>query len=116
MSGGSKYDPDRMSFEDLDLDDLDAVEEWLDHPVTRALHADLGRAFRSLPAGEQRAQLANQRSNALARRADVVRLLDESKDAMIVSKLRELLEAIDGTLDGIRVRMTELEESDERDG
>jgi len=46
MDDAPKYDPDRMTFEDLDLNDLDAMGEWLDHPNTIAYHDDIARSLK----------------------------------------------------------------------
>ena len=46
---GNPYDPDRMNADDLDENDLDQVEAWLNHPNTVAFHDDLAREFERLP-------------------------------------------------------------------
>lgn len=49
-----KYDPDRMRFEDLDLSDLGAMKEYLDHPNTKAAYEDLARAIPHMAVEDRR--------------------------------------------------------------
>src|SRR5690242_138237 len=76
---GEKYDPDRMSADDIDWDDPEAVMDYLDHPTTVALFDDLGRSFRQSPAAQQRAELERYIDEQTMRLAEVQRLLEDQR-------------------------------------
>lgn len=76
------YDPDGDPA-DFDDTDIDALQEWADHPNTAALIEDLGREMRSRPPAEQIATLAQQLPAAVRRRDEVAGLIaaSDSPDA-----------------------------------
>ena len=110
---GDKYDPDRMTFEDLDLTDMEAVDEWLNHAVTKALHEDLRRAFRREPAAHQREMI----SRSLAADEERLRELDEALttreyEPEARAALEQLRAALDGVVTAARLRLIELDDEE----
>lgn len=105
------YDPDRMVFEDLDTTDLDMMSAWLDHPVTQALHEDLGRQFRHQPAAEQRAAIEQGLARDERYRTDLVeRLAADDLTAEHRAGLQGLLDAFANNIDSARLRLLELDD------
>ena len=108
---GDKYDPDKMTFDDLDIDDPDAVMEYLQHPNTQALHADLGRAFRASPASEQRPEIQRCLEDLEQRLNDVDEWLstrDYTPEAR--QALEELRATLKSGIDAARLRLLELDD------
>lgn len=103
------YDPDRMRFEDLDLSNLEAVDAYLDHPVTQALHEDLGRLSRQEPASVQRAEIERELVQCQAYRMEVAEAiieLDDSEDDKRTALLK-LQDGLDGFIEGCQRRLSE---------
>lgn len=105
------YDPDRMVFENLDHTNLDMMSAWLDHPVTQALHEDLGRQLRSRPAVIQRAAIKEGLARDERYRADLAeRLAADDLTAEHRAGLQRLLDAFTSNIDGARLRLLELDD------
>jgi hypothetical protein len=103
------YDPDRMSFEDVDLNDPDMVEAWLDDPVAEKLAEDIGRQFRHEPVEVQRAELKRIRSENEEHRDELGAALvrdDLTPDHREV--LQRLMAVCDKYIDQINARLREL--------
>lgn len=105
---GEHYDPDRMNADDLDPDNLDQLNEWLDHPSTEAFHADLGRAFRVLSAEEQIDELEAQVAKFEMYCLEVVAALegrgaDNAGEAQLT-----LLARLEGAIAAMKARIDEL--------
>ena len=110
MTDQPKYDPDRMTFEDLDLSDLDAVNEWMEHPVTRALHDDLARSFQQKPEDVKRVAYSAEVARLLADRTNALKLMDSPE---VTPEMRAGLEAMvisaDGYIGQLRQKLRDLD-------
>jgi hypothetical protein len=109
------YNPDRMVFEDLDLNDPDVIEAYFDHDVTRALAEDHGRAFRTLPAAQQQAVIERELGTNNARRAELTQEINSrDSDDPVRTRLQDLLHALDRYSDAARLRLLELEDEERK--
>ena len=98
-----------MNFDDLDLANIDAINAYLDDPVTQAVEDDAARAFRRMSASDKQRligsslktwdEMAGEAAQALERldpddpaRASLQRLLDllNSNGDAAMTRLREL--------------------------
>lgn len=111
MSDESKYDPDRMVFEDLDHSDPEVVMAYLEHPVTEALTEDLGRAFQQEPVEVKReawqrslARLQEQRRQLVEGPGPSAEMSDENRLA-----IAELLLGLDGFIERYKNALAVLE-------
>lgn len=106
--GGMAYDPDGDP-DALDLNDPDAVSDYLDNPTVKALREDLGRAFAALPPGEQIDELAVELLRLMDMRDELVAAMETIPVAEPgVDPRPALLESIDDMITRIRARIAEL--------
>jgi hypothetical protein len=109
MAAGSKWDPDKMLFEDLDLTDHQAVMDYLNHPTTRALDEELARHFRRQPAEVQIAELREHLSNDRLMLLDLETAIERQDDPTARLGIEELRDAIQASVEGKLARIQELE-------
>lgn len=100
------YDPDGDP-DDFDDTDPAALQEWFDHPNTRALHDDLGRDFRTRPPAEQVAELEPQLAAAVQRRDQLAAIVAASDSPDDDSRL-PLLRACEQQVQALADRIAEL--------
>jgi hypothetical protein len=100
------YDPDRMTFEDLDLNNLNAIVAYLDHPNTIALHDDLARAFPHEPIETQRAALKSALESFEKDRRRAVEALAQVELAETRLRLEQIRRAAEGYIAQIRERLS----------
>lgn len=114
MNDKPLWDPDRMRFpEDLDVNNLDQVQAWLDDPVTNAIVNDLGRQFRQLPAEQQRPELTESIRENTKRRTEIIEAIARhDPDEPIRWALQEVLDAVNRSIEGATLRLLELDEED----
>ncbi|TDO16931.1 hypothetical protein EV580_0095 [Mycobacterium sp. BK086] len=114
MNDKPLWDPDRMRFpEDLDVDNLDQVQAWLDHPNTNAIVEDFGRQFRQLPAEQQRPEITRSIRENEKRRAEVTEMIRRhGPDDPIRASLQEVLDAVNRSIDSGKLRLLELDDED----
>lgn len=104
------YDPDLMVLEDLDFSDPDVALAYLNHPTTEKLTDDLGRAFRSAPAAEQRRELEDhlaQLERYYAQLTTDIRNL--APGSPVIASLREVLASLSRNAEAVKARLRELE-------
>jgi hypothetical protein len=111
MADGSKWDPDKMLFEELDLTDPDAIDDYLNHPVTQALDEAAAREFRRQPAEVQIAEIREQLSNYRLMLLDLETSIEEARDPDARQGLEQLRGAIEGHVEGSLARIEQLETS-----
>jgi hypothetical protein len=88
------WDPDRMLFADLDLSNLAAIDAYLEHPVTNALHDDVARAFLHEPPDAQAAVLWGMiatHSSMLAELIPALELAEDDQHRQALDGLRDVL-------------------------
>lgn len=113
MDNEPLWDPDRMVFpDDLDVNNLDQVDAWLDHPVTNALVEDLGRAFRQLPAIQQRTEINERLRHYETWRDECTAWMNHEPDSLKRAALQEVLDAINHGINGAKLRLLELDDED----
>ena len=110
MADGSKWDPDKMLFEDLDLSDKDAIADYLNHPVTQALHDDLGREARRRPRDVQEAELRKLIIDKAETISQIIGILDPEDSPEVRAGLEELITALEGHIAAAQARIRELRE------
>lgn len=101
-----KWDPDRMTFEDLDLSDMEAIDEYLNDPVTNALMEDLGRQFRREPAEVQTPELEESLTNQRERLAELVETIAKPGwSPEVLTSFEELKVAIETSIHNAEQRI-----------
>jgi hypothetical protein len=111
MAADKAFDPDRTNSSDIDLDDPDVLDAWLDDPNTTALHEDLGRAFRREPPEIQIAELEEALEKLGTQRLPIEAMVRKTDDPLRRLALEELLGANDSHMEAIRLRIAELRSS-----
>ena len=107
------WDPDRMRFpEDLDVNNLDQVQAWLNDPVSNALVEDLGRQFRQLPAAQQRPEVIESLKMSRKTRDLIAKCLDGDVGEPELSALQDLLRRAEAHMDAAKLRLLELDDEE----
>jgi hypothetical protein len=109
------YDPDGQPFHFERIDELTVeqasqlVDQWLDDPNTLALHDDIGRYSRSLPASEQLTSLRAWLPSLESHIVEVDALTDREDLLEVRPGLAEQSQSMKARRDAIRHRIAELE-------
>ena len=110
MGDGSKWDPDKMLFKDLDLTDVNAIADYLNHPTTQALHDDLGRDARRRPRKVQEAELRKLVLEKEETISEIIAIFDPEECPEVRSSLEELISALEGHIAAAQAKIRELQE------
>ena len=107
----AKYDPDRITEENFDYDDMEMVQGYLDHPNTTSMHEELSRQFLASPPAEQMDEVERMRdsfSGMLAELEIVLANTDPPADDLrwqLAAQLRSAIDAAADRISELRTRM-----------